>query len=441
MKKKGKDEVICLLICTFVNMRVLIVNTSERTGGAAVAAHRLMEALNNNGVKAKMLVRDKESSKLTVIGLPKSWKLQWHFLWERLCVWLHLHLKREHLFDVDIANAGSDITQLAEFREADVIHLHWINQGMLSLQDIRKILESGKCVVWTMHDIWPATAICHLTLDCRQFETGCQQCRLLPGGGSHHDLSAKIWRKKQQMLSGQHIRFVACSQWLAKEAGKSALLRGQTIASVPNPINTHVYHPLDKQKVRQELSLPTDKRLILFVSQRATNPYKGMQYLTEACQRLSQQYPEMKQNTGVVILGGHAEEVTAQLPFESFPLGYVNDEERIVKVYNAADVFVLPSLSENLPNTIMEAMACGVPSIGFDIGGIPEEIDHLETGYVAAYRDAADFAKGIRWVLYEANAEEISAACLRKVKRNYSQQSVAQRYIDIYENNDHNSNL
>ena len=216
-------------------MRILIVNTSERTGGAAVAANRLMEALNNNGVKVKMLVRDKESQKLTVIGLPQSWKLQWHFLWERLCVWFHLRFQRQHLFDVDIANAGSDITRLPEFQEADVIHLHWINQGMLSLRDIRMILESGKRVVWTMHDIWPATAICHLTLDCRKFETGCQQCRLLPGGGGPHDLSASVWRRKQQMLSGHHITFVACSQWLAGEASKSALLKGQTVTSICPP--------------------------------------------------------------------------------------------------------------------------------------------------------------------------------------------------------------
>lgn len=414
-------------------MRVLIVNTSERTGGAAVAAHRLMEALNNNGVKAKMLVRDKESSKLTVISLPSSWKLQWHFLWERFCIWMRLHLRRQHLFDIDIANTGTDITRLREFQEANVIHLHWINQGMLSLKDIRKILTSGKRVVWTMHDIWPATAICHLTFDCRHFETHCEQCRLLPNGGSTNDLAAKIWEKKKQMLEGQRITFVACSQWLAGEAQKSALLKGQKITSIPNPIDTRIYHPIDKQMARKELGLPTDKHLILFVSQRATNPYKGMQYLTEACHLLAKQYPEMQHHTAVIVLGGHAEEVTTQLPFESIPLGYVNDRQRIVTVYNAADVFVLPSLSENLPNTIMEAMACGVPSIGFQIGGIPEEIDHLKNGYVTAYRDATDLAKGIFWTLHEANTEEIRKACLTKVLHNYSQQSVAQRYIEIYE--------
>jgi glycosyltransferase involved in cell wall biosynthesis len=132
-------------------------------------------------------------------------------------------------------------------------------------------------------------------------------------------------------------------------------------------------------------------------------------------------------------LGGHAEEIADQLPFPTYPLGYVNDEHRIVSVYNAADVFVLPSLSENLPNTIMEAMACGVPCIGFRVGGIPEEIDHLENGYVADYRSADDLARGLRYVLCECDYEALSSNCLHKVARNYSQQSVAKQYLEVYD--------
>ena len=405
-------------------MRVLIVNTSERTGGAAVAANRLMMALNNNGVKAKMLVRDKESESLTVVGLPKSPMLNWHFLWERLVISFRCRFSRKHLFEIDLANTGSDITRLREFQEADVIHLHWINQGMLSLSDIRKILKSGKPVVWTMHDIWPATAICHLTLNCRNFTTYCRNCRLLPGGGSSNDLSSSIWRKKQKMLGDGTIYFVACSHWLEQEAKASALLKGHKIASIPNPIDTHIYHPGDKKAARKNLGLPEDKRLILFVSQRVTNKNKGMDYLIEACRQL--------EDYEVVILGGHAEEVVDQLPLKAYPLGYVNDERRIVEVYQAVDVFVLPSLSENLPNTIMEAMACGVPCVGFKVGGIPEEIDHKRNGYVAEYRNPDDLARGIRWILSEADYEQLSQEAVRKVAHSYSQQSVAISYLDVY---------
>ncbi|MBO6191024.1 MAG: glycosyltransferase family 4 protein [Prevotella sp.] len=414
-------------------MRVLIVNTSERTGGAAVAASRLMEALNNNGVKAKMLVRDKETDRLTVAAVPGQKWMQFYFLWERFVVWLRLHFNRKHLFEVDIANCGADVTQLPEFQEADVVHLHWINQGMLSLKGIRKILNTGKPVVWTMHDIWPATAICHLTLDCRNFETQCAHCRLLPGNGSTNDLSTQIWKRKQQMLNDRQITFVTCSQWLAGEAQKSALLKGQRVVSIPNPIDTHIYTPKDKQQARQRVGLPTEGRIILFASQRVTNRNKGMGYLLEACRLLAEQYPEKKEDITVAILGGHAEEIEGQLPFRTCPLGYVNDEQRIVDIYNAADVFVLPSLSENLPNTIMEAMACGVPSVGFRIGGIPEEIDHQQNGYVADYCSSEDLARGIWWTLYEADHEAVRKACLQKVAHNYSQQSVANRYLEVYE--------
>ena len=411
-------------------MRVLIVNTSERTGGAAVAANRLMEALNNNGVKAKMLVRDKETDHLTVAGLPSSWRQQWNFLWERFVIWLHLHFRREHLFEVDMANAGTDITNLPEFQEADVIHLHWINQGMLSLKGIRKILTSGKPVVWTMHDIWPATAVCHYSRGCEHYLSQCDQCPLLPGDS----LARQVWRRKVQMLNGQRLTYVCCSEWLAGEAKKSALLKDQRIVSIPNAIDTRLYRPQDKKQARQTLDLPTDRRIILFVSQRVTDPRKGISYFVDAVSRLVQQHPEMKDNTGVAILGGHAEEVASQLALPSYPLGYVSDPSRIVNVYNAADVFVLPSLEDNLPNTIMEAMACGVPCVGFHVGGIPEMITHQVNGYVAKERDAADLAQGIRYVLAEADYESLSRDCLHQVAQKYSQQSVASRYIEEYQN-------
>ena len=151
-----------------------------------------------------------------------------------------------------------------------------------------------------------------------------------------------------------------------------------------------------------------------------------MDYLIEACRQLQ------LADAAVVILGGHAEEMVSQLSLEAYPLGYVNEEQRIVDVYHAADVFVLPSLSENLPNTIMEAMACGVPCVGFRVGGIPEEIDHRRNGYVAEYRSAEDLARGIRWILTEADYDELSKNAVHKVMQNYSQQSVALKYLDVY---------
>lgn len=413
-------------------MRVLIVNTSEREGGAAVAANRLMDALNNNGVKAKMLVKDKETDNITVVGLKGGLLQRFRFLWERWCVYYHLHFKRDHLFDLDMANTGFDITKLPEFKEADVIHLAWINQGFLSLKDIRKIINSGKAVVWTMHDLWAATGICHFTFGCEAYKGQCHNCFYLPRGGKSTDLSTRVFNKKKKVYYNSGIHFVACSKWLGNSARQSSLLTGLQLSVIPNPIDTHVFCPKDKRVARLHSTLPEDKRIILFVSQRVTMERKGMAYFIKAISLLAERYPEMKENTVIAILGGRADEVVSQLALPSFPLGYVKNERQLVDIYNSADVFVIPSLDENLPNTIMESMACGVPSVGFKVGGIPEMIDHQKNGYVASYKDADDLAAGIHWVLGEADKEELKRQCVQKVMSCYSQRSVAMKYVEVY---------
>lgn len=413
-------------------MRVLIVNTSERTGGAAVASGRLMDALNNNGVKAKMLVMNKESDNITVVGLNGSFRKRLHFLWERWCIYCHLHFHRDHLFEIDIANAGSDITKLREFKEADVIHLAWINQGFLSLKSIKKILKSGKPVVWTMHDLWPATGICHYSRGCMAFKGVCHNCRLLPGNGSGNDLSTKIFKRKMEIFRRSGIHFVSCSKWLGDQARQSALLTGMSLDVIPNPIDTKMFRPINKHDARIHSTLPEDKRIILFVSQRVTDERKGMSFFVEAIDKLLAAHPEMKDTTAVAILGSHSEEITAQLPLPSYSLGYIDNDIDIISIYNSVDVYVLPSLEDNLPNTIMEAMACGVPSVAFRVGGIPEMIDHQKNGYLAKYRDADDLAEGIHWALDEADKDVVAQNCLKKVSANYSQRTVAMKYIEVY---------
>jgi len=210
------------------------------------------------------------------------------------------------------------------------------------------------------------------------------------------------------------------------------LLKGHFVKSVPNAIDQHSFCKKDKTEARQKVGLPTDKRIILFASQRITDQRKGIDYLVKALEKMVKEHPETRENTVVAILGGHAEDVVNQLPLTAFPLGFVSDEKTIVNIYNAADVFVLPSLQDNLPNTIMEALACGVPCVGFRVGGIPEEIDHLKNGYVAEYKSIDDLSRGIFWVLSEANAEELSTNAIRKVAKSYSQQTVALKYIEVY---------
>lgn len=413
-------------------MRVLIINTSERTGGAAVAANRLMESLKNNGIKAKMLVRDKQTDQITVVGLRRNWLQVWKFVWERIVIWKANHFKKNNLFAVDIANTGTDITSLPEFQQADVIHLHWINQGMLSLNNIRKILQSGKPVVWTMHDMWPCTGICHHARECINYEKECHHCSFIYGGGSKKDLSTRTYRKKKEVYSQAPITFVACSHWLEKKANASALLADQTVSCIPNPINTNLFKPRNKKEARTKCKLPQNTKLVLFGSVKITDKRKGIDYLIESCKLLAEKHPEWKESLGVVVFGNQSQQLQDLLPFKVYPLPYISNEHELVDIYNAVDLFVTPSLEENLPNMIMEAMACGVPCVGFNIGGIPEMIDHLHNGYVAQYKSSEDFANGIQWILTEPEYAELSEQACRKAVANYSENIIAKKYTDLY---------
>ena len=413
-------------------MRVLIINTSERIGGAAIAANRLMDALRNNGIQAKMLVRDKQTDNITVISLKKSLWSIWQFVWERIVIWKANHFKQHNLFAVDIANTGTDITTYPEFKEADIIHLHWINQGMLSLKDLKKILQSGKPIVWTMHDMWPCTGICHHARECDKYHKECHHCPYLYNGGAKKDLSHQTFKKKKELYQLSPITFITCSQWLKERAGQSALLEQHPIVHIPNPIKTNLFTPRNKVEARQKCNLPTDKKLILFGSVKITDKRKGIDYFIESCKILAEKHPELVNNLGVAVYGKESEQLKSLVPFQVYALDYISNEKELVNVYNAVDLYVTPSLEENLPNTIMEAMACGIPCVGFNVGGIPEMIDHLHNGYVADYKSAEDFANGIHWTLSESEYQSLSEEARRKVTSSYSESTIAKKYIEVY---------
>ena len=412
-------------------MRVLIINTSERIGGAAIAANRLMQALKKNGVKARMLVRDKQTDQLTVVSIGYGWTQPIKFLWERVSIFAANKFSKRNLFLVDIANAGTDITKNIELERPDVIHLHWVNQGYLSIGNLNKILHSGKRVVITMHDQWYFTGICHYSGDCDKYTSHCHHCTLM-NGTALGDFASQLFDKKQHIYEDSKVTFVGCSQWMANLARTSALTQGHKVVSIPNAINTEQFRPLDKAAARKELSLPLKGKLLLFGCQRITDERKGFRYLVDALQIIKRDNPEIAQNTEIVVVGGKADSSSSHLPFSIIPVSYVSDPQKMIALYNAVDLYVTPSLQDNLPNTIMEALACGTPCVGFDVGGIPEMIDHKKNGYVARYKDSADFAEGIKWVL-TSDHDTLSAKAREKVMNNYTEDIVAKKYIEVYE--------
>lgn len=413
-------------------MRVLLVNTSERTGGAAVAAGRLMEALRKSGVEVQMAVRDKETAGADVLPFGNPLLMRWRFLWERIVVWACNRFRKHRLFAVDAADVGVDITRSAAFEQADVVHLHWVNQGFLSLGDIRRILDSGKPVVWTLHDLWPCTGICHYPGACTRFRTHCHNCPLLWGGGGRRDLSHRVFLRKERLYRGRSLHMVSCSRWLGEMARGSALCRDIPVTSIPNPIDIALFAPADKADARRRCGFPLDKKLLLFGSVKISDKRKGFDYLVEALHLVLEKTPQLKENLAVVVMGRSTHDLEAQLPVPVYSTGYVEDTTRMADIYNAADLFVIPSLEDNLPNTVMEAMACGTPCVGFDTGGIPEMIDHGRNGYVARYKSAQDFAQGIIALLCEVDYRAYALAAREKVVTTYAPDVVAARYTALY---------
>ena len=395
-------------------MKIVILNTSERTGGAAVAAGRLGKALKQAGIQVNKLVRD------------DTWLNRFRFYWERLIIFLCNHLNRKNLFAVSIANTGTDLSGNLSVKEADIIHFHWINQGFLSLKDIEALVKLNKPIVWTMHDMWPCTSICHHARDCEKFQTGCESCFFLKSKGK--DLSTSVFDKKLSLYKDANITFVGCSRWLSGRAKKSYLLQDKTVLSIPNPIDTEVYHPMDQGTARELLGLPSGKKLLLFGALNVTDKRKGIDYLIAALRKIE------KQDVELVVFGQVKDDIRGLFPVPIHSMGYLSDESKIVALYNAVDIFITSSLEENLPNTIMESMACGTPCVGFEIGGIPEMIDHKINGYVTNYKDANDLANGIQWVLEHGDRQALSDACVKKVQDNYTDEVIAGKYLALYQN-------
>ena len=389
-------------------MKVLIVNTTERTGGAAIAANRLMHALKQENVEVAMLTRSKK--------LP--------FYWERLRIFLANGCSKRNLWQGDIANCGEDITLTPEFQEADVIHLHWVNQGFLSLNVLEKVFRSGKRIVWTLHDQWPYTGICHYANSCEKYLHHCHFCPLLTKP-RHHYLSYKVFRKKLKCYQNADITFVGCSRWITEDAQNALLTRGHRVINIPNAIPAGTFHPMPKDEARNIFNLPKDKKLVLFGSQKVTDERKGIKFLAEACIQLRHD------NIELVVAGSASQQLQDMFPLPIHSVGYIDDETRMAQLYAAADVFVTPSLEDNLPNTIVEAMSCGTPCVGFRVGGIPEMIHHLQDGYVAYYRDTHDLAAGIRYVL---SNPELAEAAAQYAKETYDESRVAQLYLKTYQN-------
>lgn len=416
-------------------MNVVFINTSDSSGGAAIACSRLQKALEkHSSIKGDILVQEKKTDNPAVTTIANT-SLKKQFVWARFIaerlLFLPYERSKEIRFLFNRGIVGVDISKHPLVQNADIIHLHWVNFGFLSTDSIKKLLALGKPVVWTFHDMWPFTGGCHHSGECENYQIECGNCKFIknPAG---NDISRKDWFSKNSAYQPNHFTAVGCSQWLTKRARNSSLLNGFKIESIPNPIDISVFSPISKTEARQQLNLPTDKHLILFAAMRINALMKGFSYFQEALSQLKNQSPELSESIELLVFGQAEEEALNQLPFKTHKLGHLSDIKQIGLAYNAASVFVTPSLEENLPNTIMESFACGTPAVGFNIGGIPEMIDHQQNGYLSEYKSVESLATGIQWVLENNKDGEISKEARGKVLGSYAENIVASQYETLY---------
>lgn len=408
-------------------MKVLHVNTFDISGGAARAAYRLHRALLEKKINSLMLVQAKDSDDYTVVGEPNKIRR----VFNKLRPWLDsiplraYKNKTKTLFSVSWLSSSRLVNKINAINP-DVVHLHWVCGGLLKIEDLVKIKAP---LVWSLHDNWAFTGGCHIMWDCQKYTTNCRACPRL-GSSKDNDLSQKVFERKRKVFAQlSQLKIIGLSQWISLCAQKSTLLGDKEIITLPNPVDTQKYKPMDKASARYLWNLPLDKKIILFGA--------PTQDINKGFAELQQALSHLKTTSGdaveLVVFGSSEPEVPVDIGFKTHYLGSLSDDVSLMTLFNVADVMVVPSLQENLSNAIMESLSCGTPVVAFNIGGNSDLIEHKINGYLASAYDTHDLATGIEWVLKHASYASIAANARQKVLENFASTVVASKYIDVYQ--------
>lgn len=410
-------------------MKALLLSTYDIEGGAARAAYRLHQGLQQQGIDSQMLVQTQSSDDPTVHAprtrsaraiaqlRPTLDALPLQFYRQRDRVPFSLQWLPDRL-PASIAK-----------RFPDLINLHWSGRGFLRLETLTAFKQP---LVWTLHDMWAFTGGCHYNQACDRYLKTCGACPQLQ---SHRewDLSRWVWQRKAKTFHQLDLTLVTPSHWLAQAASSSPLLQSFRVEVIPNGLDLQRFKPCDRQTARTWLNLPQDKQLLLFGAMDATSdPRKGFSELHQALQQLNQ--TTWREKLALVIFGASQASDSLDLGFETHYLGKLKDEISLALVYAAADVFVAPSRQDNLPNTVLEAIACGTPCVAFNLGGMPDLISHQQTGYLAQSCDTADLAQGIAWVLESCDRQQkLGNQARQQAERQFSLDRQAKRYSTLFQ--------
>lgn len=412
-------------------LNLLMLNTYDNAGGAAIATYRLHRGLRSIGINSRLMVSYKGTDDPTVVGRGPQTGLQKviTLLYSRRDERITRYYRAKGSGEFSPARCPDQLVPRVSAFNPDIVHLFWVNSGFMKIETLRQFKSP---IVWTLHDMWPFTGGCHYDAECGKFRQSCGKCPILDSG-SEHDLSRQVWERKKKSWRDVPIVVVATSRWLADMARSSSLFKDQRIEVIPNGIDTEKYKPLDKQAARQAYGLPQDKHLVLFSAMGATtDKRKGNQFLVPALKKLA--LAGWEGNTELVVIGESAPVNPPDLGMKIHYMGYLHDEISQILLYSAADVTVAPSMQENLSNTVMESLACGTPVVAFNIGGMPDMIDHQGSGYLASPFASDDLAAGIMWVLENNERHAMLSRQARKtVLERYALKTVANQYQALYQ--------
>jgi glycosyltransferase involved in cell wall biosynthesis len=409
-------------------MKISMLNTYDNFGGAARSAYRLHQGLLQRGIQSQFVSQYKKLGDPKIIcGSSRIDKLiaLLRPLIDLIPLKIYWRRDRKQPFSSAFVPVARRVRKAVA--DSEVLHIHWIARGFINLTFLRQVQRP---IVWTLHDSWAFTGGCHLPSTCRRYQQACGQCPQLK---SRHkfDLTNLNWHRKLLAFRDLDMIVVAPSNWLAECARSSSLFVNSRVEVIPNGIDTDIFKPLDSNLCRRILNLPELRHIILFGAVGAsTDENKGFDLMRQAIAALPR-YIDGKECM-LLIFGSHSFNIP-DLNIEMQFMGTLTDDIALSVLYSAADVMVVPSRQENLPNTIMEAMACGTPAVAFRVGGIPDLIEHLSNGYLAKPYDTDDLSRGISWVLeHSGRASLLEARCCQKIESEFKLDVVTKKYIKLY---------
>jgi glycosyltransferase involved in cell wall biosynthesis len=410
-------------------MKVLSISASEMEGGAARAANRLHQGLMRKGLDAYLLVQSRSTGSDRVLSALSKFGRGLNAMRPTLDQ-LPLYLRGGNGLGSFACQWFPDsITDPVRSLRPDVVQFHWINKGFVRIETIGKLTQP---VVWTLHDMWPMTGGCFHSEDCERYTSSCGHCPKLESR-RENDLSRRIWQRKRRAWGRNSITVVCPSEWMAGRARRSSLFSGNRIEVIANGLDLNRYQPVDRGLARHWLGLPQECKLMMFCAVKGElNPFKGFQYLSGLLEALYERGRQEKLE--LVVLGDASSQILSQSALPVRYLGHLKDEISLALIYGAMDVLLSPSVADNLPNTVMEAMACGTPVAGFRVGGIPEMIDHKENGWLATPGEVSELADGVDWILQDdRRAQRLGMEARQKALREYDQDLQAGRYAALYQ--------